>query len=311
MDSWQQQQWLQWQQQMAMMQQQAPPMQPPPGMGQQLPLGGGRGKGMANMAAAAKAAAAAAAAAMRLRLKPDLRFVLNDRVVCNLGIRWIGGHVVGTDKEEKDDWCYLVKTDPHGADMESRTITVPSDTETVCFQEVCFSPDYMEQMKGAAPELPKSASTRRFKVGDRVTCRVRPDADLLEKWCSGTIDVVDAPLPPPLQWGDEDMSGDYPPSVAYKVKLDNGSFVFCHADNYTLIRKEGLESQTRVKGVSKRLEDRRKPDGSLVRYDHLTGRERRIENEEGDSDNEPPSKVRKVESANELTEEQRKALCLD
>jgi len=118
-----------------------------------------------------------------------------------------------------------------------------------------------------------------------------------------------------LKWGDEDegIEGVFPPSVAYKVKLDEGGDVFCHVDNYTLIRQEGLEPQTRVKGVSKRIEERKKPDGTLVRYDHLTGQERRME-ADSDSDTERPSKVQRVgepSSVGELTEAQRKALCLD
>ena len=34
---------------------------------------------------------------------------------------------MGTDPEEADEWCYLVKTDPHPG-LESRTISVPEDS---------------------------------------------------------------------------------------------------------------------------------------------------------------------------------------
>merc|ERR1711879_968778 len=137
----------------------------------------------------------------------------------------------------------------------------------------------MEQIKGAATELPSDMSKQklRFKAGGRVTCRVRSGGDGLETWCVGVVAALNAPLPGPLEWGDEDLSGTYPSTVAYRVKMDNGTEVFCHADNYTLIRREGLEPQERVKGVSERMEERLCPDGSRVRFDHLSERQRRIE----------------------------------
>merc|ERR1712187_60504 len=81
-----------------------------------------------------------------------LRFSLNDRVVCNLGPRWVGGKVVGADVDNEEDWAYLVKTDPHPG-MKSDTISVPEDSEEICVQEVCFSAASMMQIKGAAPEV--------------------------------------------------------------------------------------------------------------------------------------------------------------
>jgi len=237
------------------------------------------------------------------RWRPTLRFDLNDRVVCDLGVRWAAGHVVGSDPDYNDDWCYLVKLEPHPG-LEGRTICVPQDTENVCFQEVCFSPQQMDLIKGAAPELPKTGSklALRFAQGDRVTCRVRHGADFLENWCSGEVDAEYPPLPEPLQWGEEAGAAEaYPSSVAYRVKLDQGGVVYCHADNYTLIRREGLEPQTRVKGVSKRMEDRKNPDGALVRFDHMTERDKRL--------NLPSSDT--AGAAADLTLEQRKALFLE
>merc|ERR1712176_835771 len=109
----------------------------------------------------------------------------------------------------------------------------------------------------------------------RVTCRVGNDDDGLEAWCLGVVVSVNAPLPAAQTCCDHDHQ--FSSSVAYRVKLDNGSEVLCHADNYTLIRRAGLEPQDRVKGVSKRIEDRLCQDGSRVRFDHMTERQKRLE----------------------------------
>jgi len=100
--------------------------------------------------------------------------------------------------------------------------------------------------------------------------------------------------------------GTYPSKVAYRVKLDQGGVVFCHADNHTLIRREGLGPQTRVKGVSKRMEDRKTPDGALVRFDHVTERQKRLDRPNCDN---PSSN--KAKTSVQLTPEQKKALFLE
>eukprot|EP00928_Gymnodinium_smaydae_P045736 TRINITY_DN3044_c0_g1_i1.p1 TRINITY_DN3044_c0_g1~~TRINITY_DN3044_c0_g1_i1.p1 ORF type:complete len:364 (-),score=38.79 TRINITY_DN3044_c0_g1_i1:230-1288(-) len=240
-------------------------------------------------------------------LKRELRFSLNDRVVCNLGIRWVAGHIVGTDPDESDEWCYLVKTDPHPG-LEQRTISVPEDSEYVCVQEVCFGPGSMIFTKGAAPEVAEKPSSR-FKAGDRVSCRIRSKSDKLENWRPGTVETVNYELPEPHEWGEADeedendvgISGTFPAVVAYRVKLDNGHFVHCHADNYTLIRREGLAPQTRVKGVSKRMEDRQDASGKRYRFDHMTEKKKDLDV--------PEPEVKS--SILELTDEEKKALFID
>lgn len=243
--------------------------------------------------------------------RPDLRFDLNDRVICYLGVRWAAGNIVGVDPDEKDDWCYLVKLDNHPG-MEGRTISVPQDSDRVCVQEVCFLPPQMELVKGAAPELPKSTgkSTLRFAQGDRVSCRVRNGQDKLENWCSGTVEAEYPELPGPHEWGDDDeVMGSFPSKVAYRVKLDKGGIAYCHLDNYTLIRKEGLEPQERVKGISKRMEDRKTSDGALVRFDHVTERQKRLDRPKANDDDN--DKKPKAKAPVELTPEQKKALFLE
>jgi hypothetical protein len=241
----------------------------------------------------------------QLQIKKEPRFDLNDRVVCNLGMRWIGGRIVGTHPEETDDWCYLVKTDPHPG-IESRTITVPEDIDEVCIQEVCFSPTEMHLIKGAAKEISEGVALR-FEVGERVSCRVRCKSDALENWQSGEVVSLNVELPLPLEWGDDEfddeMKGVYPTSIPYLVKLDSGGSVLCHADNYTLIRREGFEPQTRVKGVSKRMEDRREAPGALVRFDHVTERRKVLEV--------PASEEKKIGSVIQFTDEQKKALFIE
>eukprot|EP00747_Dinoflagellata_sp_TGD_P204121 gnl/TRDRNA2_/TRDRNA2_77780_c0_seq1.p1 gnl/TRDRNA2_/TRDRNA2_77780_c0~~gnl/TRDRNA2_/TRDRNA2_77780_c0_seq1.p1 ORF type:complete len:446 (+),score=76.50 gnl/TRDRNA2_/TRDRNA2_77780_c0_seq1:51-1388(+) len=239
----------------------------------------------------------------------QLRFDLNDRVVCNIGMRWIGGGIVGRDPEKKEGWCYLVKTDPHSG-LESRTISVPSDSEKVCVQEVCFGLDQMHHTKGAAPELPDHTANKsfRFELGQRVTCLVRHQADLLENWQAGVVDAVNPMLPGPGEWGEGDIDGElatsivfrgfFPASVPYRVQLDRGDFVFCHADNHTLIRREGLEPQTRVKGISNRMEDRKDASGLMVRFDHVTERQKCLDNSDS---------LANI-GVDELTEAQKKAL---
>lgn len=235
-----------------------------------------------------------------------LRFELNDRVVCNLGIRWVGGLVVGTDAENEEDWDYLIKTDRHPG-LPEEPLQVPEDSDDICIQEVCFTAENMELIKGAAPEVPIGMNKQklRFKTGDRVTCRVRNGEDGLETWCLGAVGAVNAPLPGPLHWGSGGLSGLHPSTVAYQVNLDNGTEVFCCADNYTLIRREGREPQERVKGVSKRLEERQCPDGSRVRFDHWSERQRTIVessvSDSGSGDDNP----------GELTDAQKKALFMD
>lgn len=230
---------------------------------------------------------------------------------------------MGVDADCKDEWVYLVKLDTHPG-LEGRTICVPEDSEDVCFQEVCFGQQLLELTKGAAPELPKKTGKMplRFTKGDRVVCRVRHGADKLENWVAGEVDAEYPALPEPLEWGDEDIddvTGTYPPSVAYRVKLDRGGFVLCHADNYTLIRRVGLEPQTRVSGVSKRLEDRKGPDGALVRFDHVTERQKPLDRTSSkavtavvEPTKEPEAEEpKKAVQAVQLTAEQRKALFLE
>jgi len=221
-------------------------------------------------------------------LKGSLRFDLNDRVLCYCGPRWFSGSVVGTavaDEEDDSIIPYLVKTNPVPG-VASRTISVPSDNDNICTQEVCFDPcSELHLIKAAAVLIPESRKPRtRFAVGERVVCRVRNSTDDgLERWVPGTVSEVWSELAGEQMWKFYGVSGNFPRIVPFKVDLDSGSWIYCHRDDHTLIRREGMEPQTRVRGISKRMELRKAKDGSKERIDHATERRKRMRESESSS----------------------------
>eukprot|EP00747_Dinoflagellata_sp_TGD_P178909 gnl/TRDRNA2_/TRDRNA2_28803_c0_seq1.p1 gnl/TRDRNA2_/TRDRNA2_28803_c0~~gnl/TRDRNA2_/TRDRNA2_28803_c0_seq1.p1 ORF type:complete len:361 (-),score=51.06 gnl/TRDRNA2_/TRDRNA2_28803_c0_seq1:63-1145(-) len=226
------------------------------------------------------------------KLRSTLRFGLNDRVLCFVGPRWLAGHIVGTAVvDEGDILPYLVKTDPNPG-LPSRTISVPNDSDNICRQEICFNPtSQMHLVKGAARTLPASKKggfikpKLRFAVGDKVVCRIQsnPD-DGLEQWAPGSISEVWPNLPGELAWDMGEVKGQFPEVVPYKVDMSSGEWVFCHWDDHSLIRREGFEPLTRVRGISQRMEVRTAKDGTKEKVDHATERRKRII--ELDEDNE-------------------------
>merc|ERR1712032_423716 len=208
---------------------------------------------------------------------------------CYCGPRWLSGHIVGTAVPDDDGILpYLVKTDPLPG-VPTRTISVPQDDDEICRQEVCFDPySELHLMKAAAAPAPEAGKRNtRFTVGDEVVCRIRnrPD-DKLEQWVPGKVSETWAKVPGEQKWEIGGVSGDYPDAVAYKVDLSPSGWIYYHRDDYTLIRRKGLEPQTRVKGVSKRMEVRVAKDGSKTRFDHATERGKRLQELDVGSDNE-------------------------
>mmetsp|Transcript_41416 Transcript_41416/g.81869 ORF Transcript_41416/g.81869 Transcript_41416/m.81869 type:complete len:352 (+) Transcript_41416:70-1125(+) len=220
-------------------------------------------------------------------IRKQLRFGLNDRVVCYCGPRWFSGSIVGTAVMDEDTPLpYLVKTDPLPG-LPGRTISVPSDTDEICVQEVCFdAQSELHLVKAAATLLTGSTRPKlRFAVGDKIACRLKSNPkDGLERWVSGTVSSVWPELPGPLRWDMGDVAGEYPKVVAYKVDLETGGSLYCHRDHHTLIRREGMQPQMRVKGISKRMEVRVAKDGSKESVDHQTERRKRIRDLYLDSD---------------------------
>lgn len=218
--------------------------------------------------------------------RKTLRFGLNDRVLCNCGERWFAGLVVGTAVPDDELLPYLVKTDPV-PNAPTRTISVPCDIDDVCVQEVCFDPDsQLEFVKYAAPPVVNQSKRLRFAVGDKVVCRVRNSKeDDLECWVPGTVSSLWPQLPGERAWDmGGGISGLYADVVPYKVDLHTKTGIYCHKDHHTLIRRQGMEPQTRVRGISKRMEDRKSEDGKKILIDHETERRKVIAEESDDSD---------------------------
>lgn len=209
--------------------------------------------------------------------RKGLRFGLNDRVLCNCG-RWVPGHIVGTAVPNDGMLLpYLVKTDKL-PELPSNPISVPEDSDEVCRQEVCFEPNNQLWLtQAAAIPIPETCRPKlRFKVGDNVCCRVRSNPeDDLEQWESGEVNDVWPRLPVHLEptWDMGEFAGRYAEYVPYQVLLAAGrKLIYCHRDDHTLIRREGMQPSTRVKGISKRLEIVKHADGSSEMIDHVTER---------------------------------------
>jgi len=213
------------------------------------------------------------------RVRAGLRFGLNDRVLCFIGPRWIAGHIVGTAvPEEGDVLPYLVKTDPVPG-LASRTISVPMDSDEICTQEVCFNPSAQLHLVQAAAQVVKESARGklRFAVGDKVVVRLRSSAeDGLENWVSGAVGALWPKIGGAKTWEIGDDRGEFPDAVPYKVVLSSGSWVYCHRDHFTLIRREGLQPRTRCRGISKRMEVVKAADGTAEKIDHQTERRKRI-----------------------------------
>jgi len=219
------------------------------------------------------------------RIRSTLRFNINDRVLCFCGPRWVSGLVVGTAVLDTTELLpYLVKTDPLPG-MPSKTISVPSDTDDICTQEVCFDPlSQMHLVLAAAQLVNQSARPKlRFTTGDKVVVRIRNSAeDGLENWVAGTVGSTWPKLPGKKTWELDNISGEFPDTLPYKVDLSTGNWLYCHRDHQTLIRREGFQPQTRVKGISARMEVRRAKDGSMETVDHHTERCKRKRDHEAE-----------------------------
>lgn len=223
--------------------------------------------------------------------RSGLRFGLNDRVLCWCGPRHFSGHVVGTavpDLASGTPFAYLVKTDAL-PEVASRTISVPSDNDGCCVQEVCFDPaTQLDLVRCAASVITETHKHKlRFALGDKVVCRIQnhPD-DGLENWVPGFISEI-WPEIGEAAWDVGEASGKFPNVVPYKIELSackSGRWVYCHRDDHTLVRREGMQSVVRVKGISKRIEHLTGADGDKFCIDHVTGRRKRELEQPSDND---------------------------
>lgn len=158
-------------------------------------------------------------------------------------------------------------------------------------QEVCFDPKtQMHFTRTAAQELQegKAKPTLRFAVADKVAVRVRSDQTTgLERWVEGVVEELWPKLgKTPEKWEIAGVTGAFPNTVPYKVKLSTGGFVYCTRDNFTLIRREGLKPKTLAWGISKRMEVAQAADGSWEKIDHQTEKRRKVPPPGADSDDE-------------------------
>jgi len=222
------------------------------------------------------------------KVRSSLRFGLNDRVLCWCGHRHLAGHIVSTavpDLATKVVFPYLVKIDAL-PELPSRTISVPKDKDCCCMQEVCFDPaTQLDLVRCAASAMIETRKPKlRFALGDRVVCRIQNSReDGLENWVTGFIKEI-WPQLGEATWDLGEASGKFPEVVPYKIELALGKFIYCHRDEHTLIRRDGMQPVTRVRGMSKRIEHVTGADGGKFCIDHVTGRRKRELEEVCDSD---------------------------
>lgn len=222
------------------------------------------------------------------KIRKNLRFGLNDRVLCFCGPRWLSGWIVGTAVPEDNEVLpYLVKTDPLPG-LGSRTICAPIDRDDLCTQDVCFDPStQLHLTKAAAQEVKEACRPKlRFADGDRAVVRIHNSEDTgLEQWVAGKVSALWPKLAAaPEKWSIKGNGGEYPNIVPYKVELDRGSWVYCHRDHFTLIRREDMKPHVLVKGMSQRFEVVKLADGAEEKIDHCTGRRKRMAKKAVDSD---------------------------
>lgn len=218
-----------------------------------------------------------------MAVKPEYRFDQGDRVLCNVGARWLAGTVLSRDVEDPEEpdeekLAYVVKTDAIKGHLESRTVSAPYDVDVVVCRERCFSVESeLSLAKWAAPVIDRRPSLR-FAPGDEVGIRVRDKSDGYEQWIHGKVVEIWPALPKPAQTGLL-WSAD---AIPYKIVVAKGGAFYCHRDDHTLIRLPQNVPRVPVKTISKRFENRELADGRVERFDHMTLRGRIVDISEDD-----------------------------
>jgi len=218
-------------------------------------------------------------------LRP-LRFQQGDRVLCNIGERRLAGVVIEVNVEDPDDPSeripYVIKTDAYPG-IPSSTISAPcDDDETIC-RDRCFeaSSEECDLARWASPVVAAGRrQSLRFAHQDSVCIRVRDSADGNEHWIPGQV----VELWPGLRGEPGEGFLVSAESVPYLVLAQDDTAYYCHLDDHTLIRKPENAPKVPVKGISKRFEHRKLPDGSVERFDHVTLRSRKRVESDSDCD---------------------------
>lgn len=199
-----------------------------------------------------------------------LRFEQGDRVVCNLGERWAVGTVLSTnvdDPEEPgaDKIPYVVKVD-------AGTISAPVDEDQVIRRERCFDAGRERFVAEccASAVSPHMRKPLRFSAGDQVAIRVMDLPTGFENWRRGRVLST---------WMELSIGPAEGKVVPYVIQTDRGTY-YCHRDDHTLIRQPEHVPQTLQKSISKRFEQRKRPDGTLEVFDHATLRSKLVSNAE-------------------------------
>lgn len=208
-------------------------------------------------------------------MKRSLRFEQKDRVVCNMGERWIMGTVLDTDVEDPEDGerlPYVIKTDGMPG-FEGGTISAPADEDGTICRERCWHAESDFELAGwTAPVLsPRLRKPLRFAVGDDVAIRVWDDRNGFEQWVTGLVVEVWCEIPGRHEKEGLLATGE---AVPYKIEVEDLGPFLCHRDDYTLVRKSENAPKTPSRGISKRFEQRKLQDGTLQKFDHLTLRGR-------------------------------------
>lgn len=220
----------------------------------------------------------------------EFRFKQGDRVLCNLGDRRLAGTVLSRDVEDPEDpegerIAYVVKTDAIPGVIEGNTISAPADEDLVICRERCFNAkSESSYTKWAAPIIQEQhRKVLRFGPGEEVAIRVQDRPDGYEQWVCGRVSEVWPALPGRVGRGFLTTASH----CAYKVNVGRGNDFYCHRDDHTLIRLPANIPKKPGKTISKRFENRKLPDGSVERFDHVTLRSKRVtveEEEDEDSD---------------------------
>jgi len=215
-------------------------------------------------------------------MKCTYRFEQKDRVLCCVGDRWLPGSVLSTDVEDTEEpdgerLPYVVKTDGLPG-FEGRTISAPCDEDGTICRERCWHEETEQELAmWSAPVVPpRLRKPLRFALGDAVAIRIWDHDDGREQWALGLITAVWHPLPGPHDAEGFLASGE---AVPYRVQVEGEGSYLCIRDEHTLIRKPENVPRTLGFGISKRFEKRKLPDGTVEKFDHLTLRGRKVQDD--------------------------------
>jgi len=211
-------------------------------------------------------------------MKPELRFDVGDRVLCNMGERRLVGVVKMKDVCNDGDHgeghgdhgekiAYVVEPDTIPGSESKKMISVWYDEDEVVCRERCFHESELWLTKWAAPIISESQrKPLRFSPDEIVGIRIWDTDDGFEQWVFGRVLEIWPSLPEPVQEGFL-QSAD---AVPYKVDVHGHGIFYCHRDDHTLLRRPENVPRTPGKRITPRFEPRKLPNGNMVMFDNLT-----------------------------------------